>query len=351
MAIHVLELHHCAVRTAPSAAATDEMRSFYTGVLGLGRDAGRPDLAIPGHWLDVGSQSQLHVMGAAGQVLDAGHGLDPTEPHVAFAVADIAAARAELTRLGITHGVLGSGAVPGLEQVFLRDPAGNLVELHEAGRCRCVPRARADDNGREYLRATGVVMFADMRGFTPLAVNREPAEVAMLLNEYFALLTSIAIAHGGSIFTPAGDCLIAGFGLPLAADDAPARAVAAAREMLARYQALADAWRNRHAVETGLGIGINHGEVICGRIGVPGHDTYTIIGDAVNVAARLSQRARAGEALIAGSVLRALPASTAATDAIALPAMVLRGRAEPIEIGCIPAPSRIDLRSWAGGGD
>jgi class 3 adenylate cyclase len=119
--------------------------------------------------------------------------------------------------------------------------------------------------------------------------------------------------------------------------------------MLARYAWLAEDWQRRHGIETGLGIGINSGEVIAGRIGVPGHDSYTIIGDAVNIAARLSQRARAGEALISARVMRALPTGPGGLDAIELPAITLRGRAEPIEISCIPAPSRVDLRPGAPG--
>lgn len=348
MTIRVLELHHCALRVGPTAAAADEVRDFYSRVLGLGTDAGRGQLGVPGHWLDVGSQAQVHLMGAAGRLMDAGFGIDPSEPHVAFGVASVAAARAELERLQVPHAVLAGTAVPGCEQIFLRDPAGNLVELHEAGQCRCVPRSRGE-SGREYLRADGVVMFADMRGFTPLAANREPAAVVTLLNEYFALLTSVAIGHGASIFSPAGDCLIAAFGVPHEESDAAVRAVGAAREMLARYAWLAEDWQRRHGIETGLGIGINSGEVIAGRIGVPGHDSYTIIGDAVNIAARLSQRARAGEALISARVMRALPTGPGSLDAIELPAITLRGRAEPIEISCIPAPTRVDLRPGAPG--
>ena len=104
----------------------------------------------------------------------------------------------------------------------------------------------------------------------------------------------------------AGDGLMAGFGLPLPADDASGRAVSAARVMIAGFGKLAAEWRTRLGIETGIGIGINAGDVIVGDVGAPELPSYTLIGDAVNVAARLVQRARAGEALFSLSVKQAL---------------------------------------------
>jgi class 3 adenylate cyclase len=344
MAIKVLGLHHHAVRVAPSVEAAAEARRFYVEVLGLSADEGRPQTpGVPGHWLDAGEQAQLHVMGVAGRLMDLGDGLDPSEPHVALAVEDIGAARAELERLGVAHRTLRGLVDAGTEQVFLRDPAGNLVELHQADSCRCSAAARREQP-EGYTRVWSAVMFADMRGFTGISEQLRPNQVVPLLNEYFSLLTEITMRHGGRVFHLAGDGLMAGFGVPEEQADAPGRAVLSARSMLAAFSDLAFDWRRRLGIETGLGIGINAGEVIAGQVGSPQHRSYTIVGDTVNVASRLSQRARAGEALFSASVRQALDAQGLASSILELPALQLRGRASPVDIFCIPAADRLDLR-------
>jgi class 3 adenylate cyclase len=342
MTIKVVGLHHCGVRVAPDAA--DAVARFYAEVLGLSADPGRPEVpGVPGHWLDAGEHAQLHLIGAAGRIVDLGGGIDPSEPHVALAVPDVATARAELERLGVPYGVLAGRDGPGSEQLFLRDPAGNLIELHSASACRCATRARQPE-AAGYLRVRGAVMFADMRGFTTVSEQLPPDTVADLLNEYFELLGDITARHEGEVFHLAGDGLMAGFGVPAERPDAARLAVSCAREMLQRFDGLADAWRRRLGVETGLGIGINAGEVVVGQVGSLRHHSYTLIGDTVNVASRLSQRARAGEALFSGSVQSALDGQRLAMSILQLPALQLRGRSTPVDIFCIPAAERLDLR-------
>jgi class 3 adenylate cyclase len=140
----------------------------------------------------------------------------------------------------------------------------------------------------------------------------------------------------------AGDGLMAGFGLPDPADDASERAVAAARRMIGDFGRLAADWKSRLGLDTGLGIGINAGDVIVGDVGAPDRQSYTLIGDTVNVAARLVQRARAGEALFSRSVRQQLDPSQ--DGIVELPPLVLRGRSKPVEVFCIAARSRLDLR-------
>jgi adenylate cyclase len=114
--------------------------------------------------------------------------------------------------------------------------------------------------------------------------------------------------------------------------------------MLAGFSGLAADWKRRLGIATGLGIGINAGEVIAGNVGSPAYMNYTIIGDTVNVASRLSQRARAGEALFSSVVKRSLDDHGHSVPLIELPALQLRGRASPVEIFCIPAEQRVDFR-------
>ena len=192
------------------------------------------------------------------------------------------------------------------------------------------------------LRARAVVLFADLRGFTSIAERLTPDAVVTLLNEYFSLLTDITFKHDGTIFHMAGDCLMVGFGVPVVQLDAPERAVRACREMLDRFGALAQTWKEQHEIEAGLGIGINEGDVIAGNVGSAAYMNYTIIGDTVNVASRLCQRARAGEMLFSRSFKRSLDERGVDVGALELPPMTLRGRKTPIDIYCVPIEKRLD---------
>lgn len=193
-------------------------------------------------------------------------------------------------------------------------------------------------------RLHAAVLFADMRGFTGLAERLTAAQVFELLNEFFAVLTAAAVQHEGTVFNMAGDSLMVGFGVPVSQPDASVRAIRAACDMLGGFAPLALQWVRRHGIETGLGIGMNYGEVIAGNIGSDQYMNYTLIGDAVNIAARLSQRARAGEVLFTHALKSAIDATgESPVPVIALPPLILRGRTNPIEIYCVPADTRIDL--------
>jgi class 3 adenylate cyclase len=145
------------------------------------------------------------------------------------------------------------------------------------------------------------VMFVDMRGFTRASARLRSVELLDLLESYFALVVEVATARDGRPCNMTGDGMLAAFGLDglagaEAADGPAPRALRAAREVLDGWKALSARWQAQHDVTTGLGIGIHLGPVIAGPIGPPRFRHDTIVGDTVNVAARLCQRARAGEA-------------------------------------------------------
>ena len=142
MPIKVLELHHHGIRIGTSVEAVEKARQFYTDVLGLEADAGRPQIrGIPGFWLFVGDAqhtAQIHLMGAEGMSpMARSPQEDPTIPHVALAVEDIQEAKRELDQRGIWYwqiqGLVGQYS----DQVFVQDPFGNVIELHQIGTCRC----------------------------------------------------------------------------------------------------------------------------------------------------------------------------------------------------------------------
>ena len=144
MAVKVLELHHHGIRIGPSADDVAKARRFYGDVLGLDHDPGRPNIpTIDGYWMDVGGTAQIHLMGVSGQSKFAkGPGQDPSMPHVAMAVADIQETRKELERLGVSYWVAESVVGPESLQIFMKDPFGNMIELHQVDTCRCVTARR-----------------------------------------------------------------------------------------------------------------------------------------------------------------------------------------------------------------
>ena len=146
MALKVLELHHHGIRVGGTEADADRALAFYRNVLGLSPDPGRPEIpTIRGYWMDVGGRAQIHLMGVNGQSKFAkGPGKHPSSPHVALAVPDIQEARKELDRLGVEYWVAEGVVGPRSQQIFMHDPAGNMIELHEAGTCRCVGARRGD---------------------------------------------------------------------------------------------------------------------------------------------------------------------------------------------------------------
>lgn len=142
MPINVLELHHHGIRIGTSPDDVKEAKSFYTDLLGLDADPARPEIpGIPGFWVYVGQgdhTAQIHLMGATGQSPAArDHERDPTLPHVALAVEDINAARATLEAEGIWHWTVNGLVGENSDQVFMKDPFGNIIELHQVGTCTC----------------------------------------------------------------------------------------------------------------------------------------------------------------------------------------------------------------------
>ncbi|MEZ4229423.1 MAG: adenylate/guanylate cyclase domain-containing protein [Polyangiaceae bacterium] len=143
------------------------------------------------------------------------------------------------------------------------------------------------------------VVFADVVAFTPLAESRPAEEVVALLNELFSVLTEIVFRHHGTVDKFIGDCIMAVWGAPVAQPDHADRALAAAEDMLHFLETANQGWRETYGVEVRLGVGVNSGEAIVGNIGSDKRMEYTVVGDVVNVAARLESIAKPNQILVA----------------------------------------------------
>jgi len=194
------------------------------------------------------------------------------------------------------------------------------------------------------------VLFADLRGYTGMAERLPAARVMPLLDEFSRTLAAATETYGGTVFHMAGDGIMAGFGVAEGGGNGAREALAAGHAMLQDFAPVAARWRSELSIEAGIGVGLHHGEVAVGVLGPPRHRATTLVGDTVNVAARLCSRARAGEVLFSCTVAAALEGTAATAGAAAgstpflqLPQFELRGRRRPIDIWCVPAAQRLAL--------
>lgn len=131
------------------------------------------------------------------------------------------------------------------------------------------------------------VLFSDIRGFSTLSEQMSPQEVVAFLNEYLTEMSLAARNWGGYINNFIGDAIVVIFGAPMAQPDIEWRAVAASLEMRDRLRAFNLRRQSQGQPPIHNGIGISTGEVVAGQMGSLDRFLYTVIGDAVNVAARL----------------------------------------------------------------
>jgi adenylate cyclase len=173
------------------------------------------------------------------------------------------------------------------------------------------------------------VLFSDIRDFTTLSERMNPDEIARLLNEYFTEMVDVVFEHGGVLDKFIGDSLMALWGAPVTREDDADRAVQAAVAMQRALERLNAEWTRQGRTTLAAGIGINSGEVFAGNIGSGRRLEYTVIGDAVNTAARLCSEAGPGEILLAEPAYAGLAEPPPATALAPLP---LKGKARAVPV-------------------
>ncbi|WP_155317883.1 adenylate/guanylate cyclase domain-containing protein [Desulfosarcina alkanivorans] len=169
------------------------------------------------------------------------------------------------------------------------------------------------------------ILFADIRGFTAYAEEREPEAVVEMLNTYFDLATRAILDYGGYVDKFIGDCVLGVFGVPVFRKDHVERTVRAAVDLMdrLRHQSI-----HGNPLLASVGVGIHTGPIVSGNLGSQAKMEYTVIGDTVNLASRLSGLAAPGEVLVTDTVfdrLRGLvgvePAGT----------RTIKGKTAPVE--------------------
>jgi adenylate cyclase len=226
---------------------------------------------LPAWWATgLGVAAAVGFVAAATRLFAGGYWLNVSQPVLAGAIALFA-------------GVAYQYFVEGREKRVVKRLFGRYVSKDVYEQLVADPAlARLGGDRREMT-----VLFSDIRGFTTVSESAEPETIVHLLNEYLTAMVAIVFRHHGTVDKFVGDAVMALFGAPLDDPQHADHAADAALDMLAELQRLNMRWAAEGRPQLDIGIGINTGPMIAGNIGSDQIMSYTVIGDAVNLGARL----------------------------------------------------------------
>jgi adenylate cyclase len=188
------------------------------------------------------------------------------------------------------------------------------------------------------------VLFCDIRGFTTITERGDAEALVSQLNEYFTRMVDIVFRHQGTVDKFVGDMVMALFGAPLDDPDHPDHAVATAVDMVEELGQLNQKWAAEGLPQFDMGIGINSGDMIAGHIGSTSIMSYTVIGDNVNLGARLEtlNKEHGSRIIISGATRSRLRAPY---QVRALGAVIVKGKTRPVEVFEVVVPSPLSTAS------
>ncbi|HEV8239773.1 MAG TPA: adenylate/guanylate cyclase domain-containing protein [Thermoanaerobaculia bacterium] len=193
--------------------------------------------------------------------------------------------------------------------------------------------ASAEETVHRLKSARVTVLFADVVGFTPMAENLPPEEVAEVLEGFFTHSVEAIFANGGTLDKFIGDCVMAFFGAPMPQPDHAQRAVRAAVEIQRGIKQWNEERASRGAAPLLSRIALNSGPVVVGDVGSDKRVDYTVLGNTVNVAARLEQAATGpGEIVIGGATLAELAGSDGEFRTESLGEFSLKGLVQKVPV-------------------
>src|SRR5262245_38223502 len=173
------------------------------------------------------------------------------------------------------------------------------------------------------------VLFCDVRGFTPLSERLSPEEVVHLLNDFYTLMIETTFKNDGTLDKFLGDAVMAIFGAPIAHPDHSVRAVRTALAMQDGVIELNQRRQKAGKEPISVGIGLSAGEVVAGTVGTEDRMEYTVIGDTVNLGARLQASAKSGQILISH---RTYTAVRDEVEARPLGPLKVKGKEEEVDV-------------------
>ena len=250
-------------------AGSDRVRVATVVAAGLG--IGLAATLLPAWWATALTLLALAVFGwMTTSAFAAGYWINVTQPLAASATA-------------LFGGVAYQYFVEGREKRKMKRLFGQYVSKDVYEQLVADPtRARLGGQRRDMT-----VLFSDIRGFTTVSERGQPEEIVGMLNEYFTEMVEIVFRHKGTLDKFVGDMVMALFGAPLDDPQHADHAAAAALDMIGALGAMNARWRAGGRPELDIGIGISSGPMIAGNIGSEAIMSYTVIGDAVNLGARL----------------------------------------------------------------
>jgi len=227
-----------------------------------------------------------------------------------------------------------TGATGALRRLKMLHQA--IVDREEQGESlsRLLPTGVADKLRREGRRIGEsetlmvTVLMSDIRGYSTIAEDADPAVLARQLNEHRAEMNRAILAQNGTVMQFVGDSVMAVFGAPLPEPDHALRALGTARAMHDAQTTVNQRWTARRLPAFHLGIGLSTGQVAAAMLGSDERLEYSLVGDSVNLCQRLQQFAQPGETILSEPTYRALNGSV---DAEALPLVQVKGRHAPVQ--------------------
>jgi class 3 adenylate cyclase/ActR/RegA family two-component response regulator len=227
-----------------------------------------------------------------------------------------------------------AGAAGSLRRLRLLHQA--IVDREEQGETlsRLLPGGLADKVRRDGAEIGVVeeldvtVVMSDVRGYTAIAEKADPSRLAGQVNTHRAEMNHAVLDAGGTVMQFVGDAVMAVFGAPVAQDDHAERAVAAAVAMIERQAKVNQRWADEGLPAFGLGIGISTGPVAAALLGSEERLEYTVVGDTVNLAQRLQDRARPAGTIVLSDPTYAGLRSPVAAERLA--AEAVKGREAPV---------------------
>jgi adenylate cyclase len=265
---------------------------------------------------------------------------------------EIAAGR-PIKAIALAQGTTAASVSSAVEDLFLKLSAGAstgtsgalkrlrmlhqaIVDREEQGEqlSRLLPSGLADKlrrDGRhigESERLDVTVLMGDIRGYTTIAEQIEPTDLATQLSEHRAQMNRAILAEGGTVMQFVGDAVMACFGAPVPVDDHADRAIAAAMAMIELQRVLDGEWATDGRPAFGLGIGVSTGPVAAALLGSEERMEYTLVGDTVNLAQRLQDLARPAGRIVMNESTR--DALTAVPDCEAMGETLVKGRTAPV---------------------